>query len=71
MCSSDLFTVRNEPGTLLAALRAFAGQKGRSFSATQSDAGERAPMVATSIEQAYVLLGLDYKAKFNRFEPET
>lgn len=56
---------------IIVASRAFAGQKGRSFSATQSNAGERAPMVATSIEQAYVLLGLDYKAKFNRFEPET
>lgn len=55
---------------VIVASRAFAGQKGRSFSTTQSNAGERAPMVATSIEQAYVLLGLDHKARFDRFEPE-
>jgi hypothetical protein len=55
---------------IIVASRAFAGQKGRSFSATQSNAGERAPMIADSIEQAYVLLGLDHKARFDRFEPD-
>ena len=55
---------------IIVASRAFAGQKGRSFSAAQSNAGERAPMIADSIEQAYVLLGLDQKARFDRFEPD-
>ncbi len=55
---------------VIVASRAFAGQKGRSFSSTQSNAGERAPMVADSIEQAYVLLGLDHRARFEGFEPD-
>ncbi len=40
----------------------------RTFSERQSDAGQTAPMVVGRLEEAYVLLGLDYKAHFERVE---
>lgn len=36
----------------------------RSFSEWQSDAGQEVMTVVGTLEEAYVLLGLDYKAKF-------
>jgi hypothetical protein len=36
----------------------------RSYSEWQSNAGQTALMVVGSLEEAYVLMGLDYKAKF-------
>ena len=40
----------------------------RAYSNWQSDAGQTAMMMVTRLEEAYVMLGLDYKAKF---EPVT
>ncbi len=36
----------------------------RAYSNWQSDAGQTAMMMVTRLEEAYVLLGLDYKARF-------
>ena len=54
---------------VVVASRALGGDKAREFSARQSNAGERAPFVVARMEQAYVLLGLDHKAKFERVDP--
>lgn len=54
---------------VVVASRAFGGDKAREFSARQSNAGARAPIVVARLEQAYVLLGLDRTAKFERLEP--
>ena len=54
---------------IIVSSRAMRGGMARDFSSKQSIAGERAPMVVSSIEQAYVLLDLGHKAKFVPFDP--
>lgn len=53
---------------LIVASRAMGGVMARSFSELQANAGKRAPMVVRNLEEAYVVLGLNYRA---RFEPIT
>lgn len=54
---------------VVVASRTLGGDKARQFSTLQSNAGARAPIVVSRLEQAYVLLGLDQHAKFERLEP--
>lgn len=54
---------------IVVASRMLGGDKARQFGTLQSNAGARAPIVVSRLEQAYILLGLDQHATFERLEP--